>query len=86
MNLTMPNAPQPGAPSENAVVRFLRWLIERPNTSQPREMLVLRWVFRAAAFLLGAFVAGEMDLGQDNGGGMGGVAPKKSGFAKPPER
>ena len=88
MNISAPDAPQPGAPSEGAVVRFLGWLIQPPDKSQPREMLVLRWLFRAVAFLLCAFVASEVDLSLDNtsssGSGMGDGGRKNPIPGKPP--
>ncbi len=70
MKLSAPDAPEPGARSEGAVIRFLRWLVEPPENSQPRELRVLRWLLRAVGFLLAAFVAGEAGL-NDTGSGMG---------------
>ncbi len=70
------------------MVRLLAWLINPPDKLQTREMLVLRWLFRAVAFLLCAFVASEVDLSLDTtssgGSGMGGGERKNPIPGKPP--
>ena len=67
MNLGSPDAPQPGARPEGAVLRFLRWLIEPPAGPQPAGSRILRWLLRAAAFVLYAMCVGEYD-GHGNAG------------------
>ncbi len=71
MNISKPDAPEPGARPEGAVLRFLRWLIEPPVQPQSAGSRVLRWLLRAGAFLLYAGFAGEVD-----GNGNAGVGRK----------
>jgi len=63
-------------------MRFLRWLIEPPVGSQLRELRVLRWLLRGAAFLLYCLVVGEVG-GFDNQTGGGGVGRKNARPGKP---
>ncbi len=63
-------------------MRFLRWLIEPPVGSQPRKFPFLRWLLRAAAFLLYCLVVGEVAPGYD-GAGNAGVGAKGGKPGKP---
>ncbi len=85
MNLSASEAPQPGARSEGAAMRFLRWLAEPPVGPQPAGLLVLRWLLRATVFLLYCFVVSEVSPGYDGfASGCGGGERKAPKPAKPP--
>ncbi len=79
MNLRFPDAPQSGARSEGAALRFLRWLIERPVEPQPATSRILRWLLRAVAFSLYCMLVGEA-----GDAGNAGVGPKGGKSGKPP--
>jgi hypothetical protein len=50
-------------------LRFLRWLLEPPDETQPGNVRALRWVLRAVAFCVyGAFVGPSDGTGSGTGG------------------
>jgi hypothetical protein len=61
---------------------FLRWLIEPPAGSQLRELRVMRWLLRGAAFLFFCLIVGDGGFDHQTGGGS--VGRKHAKPDKPP--